>query len=129
MTTTIAPPLTIEIAEEIRRDAKLLEAVNIASQQLEDFLDADITEIDRHDLRWKLSRIPDEIIAEFSECDRYGERRSKLSIPTRRMFDPVLREVAMIQLRRKTFGILFDQIGVSLDQKMATLDREEQNAD
>ncbi len=128
MTTADKPPLTVEITDEIRRDAKLLEAVNIASQQLEDFLDADITEIDRHDLRWKLSRIPAEIIAEFTECDRYGERRAKQTIPIRRMFDPVLREVAMIQLRRKTFGILFDQIGASLDKKMATLEREEQNA-
>jgi len=128
MLSTTAPPLTVEISEDIRRDAKLLEAVNIASQQLEDFLDADITEIDRHDLRWHMSRIPAEIIAEFSECDRFGERRAKQAIPIRRMFDPVLREVAMIQLRRKTFGILFDQIGVSLDEKMATLEREEQNA-
>ena len=127
MATAIKPPLTVEIAEEIRRDAKLLEAVNIATQQLEDYLDADITEIDRHDLRWKFSRIPDEIIAEYTESDLYGERNSKLSIPIRRMYDSVLREVAMIQLRRKTFDILFDQIGVSLDKKMAILRREEEN--
>ena len=100
MTIAQKPPLTVGIDDEIRSEPKLFEAVQIASRQLEEFLEAERFEFERYEVRWSRNRrSPDEISAEYTEQDRYGERHARLSIPVSHLFDPVSRDGALRQLR------------------------------
>ena len=131
MATAIKPPLTVEISEDIRRDAKLLEAVNIATQQLEDFLHDEKFEFDRYEIHWSRNRrAPGEICADYTEWDHYGERSAGVSIPVSRLYDPILRNSVLRDLRLQALSQFSRQIGKSLDKKIAILiEEEQQNGD
>ena len=126
MAIALKPPLTVVIADEIRQEPKLLEAVETASQQLEDYLHDEKFEFERYEIHWSRNRrAPNEISADYTEWDDYGEREAKVSIPVSRLYDPVLRNSALINLRLEAHRQLFRQIDKSMDKKMAILLEEE----
>ncbi len=126
MTTVQKPPLTIGITDEIRQEPKLLEAVEAASRQLEEFLHAEKFEFERYAINWSRNRqTPSEISADYTEWDHYGDRQAKISIPVSRLYDPVLRNSALTDLRLEALGKMSRQIGKSMDKKLAILREEE----
>ena len=124
--TKTKPDLKLEIAEAIRRDPELFEAVQLATGYLEELLEHPNMEADGRELSWNLSeKKPVGITVQLSEWDRYGRRDARATISRKELFEPDYREISMSKLARQLLRQAFYQIGDVIDRGIRELEREE----
>ncbi len=129
MTIAQKPPLTIDIADEIRRDETLFSLVSEATLVLQSLFDEPDLEVENRELRWELtSRHPKEVAAVVTETDGYGERRGRIGLTENRLRDPIARANTMSQLVRQLLRQQFFQIGARINRGLSELESEDVDA-
>ena len=125
--TTVCGELSVGIADPIKHNPALLEAVKNANEYLKGLLNAPNMAVDGREIIWGCStNSPHFLSVNLSEWDRYGRRQALLYEPAARIIDPVSREYLMNNLISQILREQFFQIGSVIDRGIAELEREEE---
>ena len=122
--------LKAEVAESIRNDPQLMQAIREATEYLDTSIgQSPVKRATDQAIRWNLvdSAKGSDLEVNFSETDRYGGRKFQSRYSAKQFQDPYCRRSAMNTLFRNVLRDRSSQISLVIDQLIRELKEEEAN--